>query len=166
MPRPTLTQIRSRRIAAILLPGRSIVNSRHRSHVSRKRFLLVALGCAVAFAIPSTAAAAKEAPSGVIYTASDFPRLGEGIDPGLSGEVFVSVWAPAQQTWHLSLNEQTLTLRNEAARCLTRRPAGNRWARSTWRKTKRSKSWCRTPQPKKMAQRLWPRIPRRIPVEA
>ncbi len=73
----------------------------------------MALGCAVAVATSSTVVLAREAPSGVIYTAGDFPRLAHGIDPGISGEVFVSVWAPAQQTWHLSLNEQILTLRNE-----------------------------------------------------
>ena len=127
--------------------------------------VLVALGCAVAFAIPSTAATAKEAPSGVIYTAGDFPRLGEGIDPGLSGEVFVSVWAPAQQTWHLSLNEQTLTLRNEA-HAPDPTPRWQSLGKINLAKNKTLKIVVSNTAAEKNAQTLEPRIPRRIPAKA
>ena len=45
-----------------------------------------ALGC------PGTAAPAPSA----LYTASDFPALARGVDPGFTGEAAVSVWAPSQ----------------------------------------------------------------------
>jgi hypothetical protein len=59
-------------------------------------------------------AAADNTPSApaAIYTASDFARLPEGVDPGFVGEVDVYVWAPPGDEWRLS-NEQgafTLTL--------------------------------------------------------
>jgi dienelactone hydrolase len=37
-----------------------------------------------------------------VFTASDFPRLAEGIDPGRSGELEVSVWSATGQSWGLS----------------------------------------------------------------
>ena len=59
-------------------------------------------------------ARAIEPPSGAIYTASDFPRLAKGVDPGFSGEAFASVWAPAGESWRLTTQGGTITLASEA----------------------------------------------------
>ncbi len=47
---------------------------------------------------------------GALYTASDFPRLAEGVDPGLSGEVTINVWAPPRDEWRLKTENGSLTL--------------------------------------------------------
>ena len=63
----------------------------------------------------STAGAiAVEPPSGALYTAADFPRLAQGVDPGFSGEAFASVWAPAGETWRFSSKDGTITLSVDA----------------------------------------------------
>ena len=46
----------------------------------------------------------------MLYTASDFPRLAEGVDPGLAGLVSVNVWAPPGDEWRLTTENGTLTL--------------------------------------------------------
>ena len=57
-------------------------------------------------------AASDKTPSApaAIYTASDFARLPEGVDPGLVGEVHVYVWAPPGDEWRLSNEKGTFTL--------------------------------------------------------
>ena len=47
-----------------------------------------------------------------LYSASDFPALAVGVDPGLAGEAAVSVWAPSQDEWSLTSGEvKTITLK-------------------------------------------------------
>jgi dienelactone hydrolase len=45
-----------------------------------------------------------------VFTAGDFSRLAEGIDPRHSGELAVAVWSPAGQEWKLSQKESVATL--------------------------------------------------------
>ena len=47
---------------------------------------------------------------GLIFTASDFPTLADGIEPGLSGDVPLRVWSPARQEWKLAQDGDTATL--------------------------------------------------------
>ena len=62
------------------------------------------------------AAMAIEPPRSAIYTASDFKRLADGVDPGFSGEAVVSVWAPATTAWHLTTSRRRRSpLKLEAA---------------------------------------------------
>jgi len=56
------------------------------------------------------ARAGDDAGTAALYTASDFPSLARGIDPGLSGLATVQVWAPAQDEWRLTAADGTLTL--------------------------------------------------------
>jgi hypothetical protein len=51
---------------------------------------------------------------GRLFTASDFPRLAEGIDPGFTGEAAVRVWSRSDQHWTLQREGNTLTLRLES----------------------------------------------------
>jgi Acetyl xylan esterase (AXE1) len=90
------------------------VNCRHRSSVSRKRVPITAFTFLVGLLAVSAGATAVEPTSGAVYTAADFPRLAEGVDPGFSGESFASVWAPAGETWRLSSTDGTITLSVEA----------------------------------------------------
>ena len=55
---------------------------------------------------------AEAAPSvpAVLYTASDFPRLAGGVDPGLAGEVTIKVWAPPRDEWRFATENGTVTL--------------------------------------------------------
>ncbi|MFO0891071.1 MAG: CocE/NonD family hydrolase [Isosphaeraceae bacterium] len=46
-----------------------------------------------------------------VFTASDFARLAEGVEPGRSGELIVSAWSAAGQDWTLSQDGDTATLR-------------------------------------------------------
>ena len=48
-----------------------------------------------------------------IYTASDFPSLAQGVDPGLAGEATVQVWAPRGNEWRLTAADGTLTLHHQ-----------------------------------------------------
>ena len=56
--------------------------------------------------------AAVESPPApaALFSASDFPRLAQGVDAGLSGLVNVDVWAPPRDEWRLSTANGTLTL--------------------------------------------------------
>lgn len=45
-----------------------------------------------------------------VFTASDFPELASGIEPGCSGELPVSVWSPARHVWKLAQTGETVTL--------------------------------------------------------
>jgi dienelactone hydrolase len=51
----------------------------------------------------------------LVFTASDFNRLADGIDPGLSGEVSAWVWSPARQGWSLLQDGDTVTLNSAEA---------------------------------------------------
>ena len=46
-----------------------------------------------------------------LYTASDFPRLAEGVALPRAGSYTLKVWAPASQVWSLAAEGSTLTLR-------------------------------------------------------
>jgi dienelactone hydrolase len=45
-----------------------------------------------------------------VYTASDFPALAQGVDPGFAGEVGVRVWTSASQEWKPAQHEDTVSL--------------------------------------------------------
>ena len=66
-----------------------------------------------AWAGPSAPVAAAEektiAPS-ALYTASDFPRLAQGVDAGFTGDATIHIWAPSQDEWHLTSGAGTHTL--------------------------------------------------------
>jgi dienelactone hydrolase len=99
---------------ATLQPGSYTVKSRHGSCINFTALLSAAGACLMVLA-PSAGTSAKgfEPPRSVIYTASDFKRLAEGLDPGFSGEAVVSVWAPAAELWHLTAAAGTITLKVE-----------------------------------------------------
>jgi dienelactone hydrolase len=50
-----------------------------------------------------------------VYSASDFPRLAEGLDVGFTGEVTLSVWAPPRDRWRLADQNGTLRLTLESS---------------------------------------------------
>ena len=54
--------------------------------------------------------AAQDASPAVLYTASDFPALADGVDPGFVGEASVHVWSPSQDEWTLTPGTEGLTL--------------------------------------------------------
>jgi hypothetical protein len=80
-----------------------------RSTVHAIRVLLVLVG---SMTLPAMVHAAEESPAtpAVLYTASDFPRLAQGVDTGLAGLVNVDVWAPPRNEWRLTSENGTLTL--------------------------------------------------------
>ncbi len=53
--------------------------------------------------------AAEDAPIAV-FTASDFPKLAEGVNHGFAGLVRVHVWAPPGDEWHLTTDNGILSL--------------------------------------------------------
>lgn len=57
----------------------------------------LAIGMLAAVAVGQEAPRSKAA----LYTASDFPTLARGVDPGFSGEAVVSVWGPSTDAWKL-----------------------------------------------------------------
>jgi len=62
---------------------------------------------------PMSVAAAKEdlgAATTALYTASDFPKLAQGVDPGFTGEATIHIWAPSRDAWRLTPGDGTLTL--------------------------------------------------------
>jgi dienelactone hydrolase len=71
-------------IACVTHPGRVLVGSEIKNDAS---------------ALPSA-----------LFLASDFPRLAEGVDTGLVGEVRVLVWSTGQDEWRLASSDETLTL--------------------------------------------------------
>ena len=69
-------------------------------------------------ALPMAPDAAAQSPPNaslsLIYTASDFPALAQGVDPGIDGEATVSVWAPSQDEWSLTAGDDgTVTLKRQ-----------------------------------------------------
>jgi hypothetical protein len=90
------------------------VKCRYRSSVAKNVALISAISLLVGPVTVSAGAIAVEPPSGAIYTAADFPRLAQGVDPGFSGDAFVSVWAPAGENWRFSSKDGTITLAVEA----------------------------------------------------
>ena len=48
--------------------------------------------------------------TGLVFTASDFPELAAGIEPGDTGEMALGTWSPARQNWKLAQNGDTVTL--------------------------------------------------------
>jgi hypothetical protein len=91
------------------------VKSWHRSPSGAIK-LVVFLTMSVA-SRPSPASAAQgPAPvTSALFSTSDFPALARGVDPGFSGEVSVSVWAPSQDDWAFTAGDDgaiTLKLRS------------------------------------------------------
>jgi dienelactone hydrolase len=60
-----------------------------------------------------------------VFTASDFPSLAKGVDPGHSGELTVQTWSPSGQDWRLSQQGDTVTL--DLASTATAGNAPPRW---------------------------------------
>src|SRR5579883_323254 len=73
-------------------------------------FALSAPVLAAVSAGPGEAHQAPEIPTAALYTASDFPELARGVDPGFAGEATVQVWAPSQDDWSLTAEGETLAL--------------------------------------------------------
>ncbi len=74
-------------------------------------------------------AAAKEdsgAATTALYTASDFPKLAQGVDPGFVGEATIHIWAPSGDVWRLSPEKGTVTLHFQSAGEAIPCPAGRR----------------------------------------
>ena len=80
------------------------------------RWTVHAIGALLALVVfmklPGSVRAAEDVPTApaMLYTASDFSRLAEGVDTGLAGEVHVKVWAPSRDEWRLIADNGTLTL--------------------------------------------------------
>jgi Acetyl xylan esterase (AXE1) len=77
--------------------------------------LVAGLVASIAVFFPAVAAAQGPAPApSSLYTASDFPALARGVDPGFTGDASVSVWAPWTDGWKLSAGDDgTITLKLE-----------------------------------------------------
>jgi hypothetical protein len=61
------------------------------------------------------AARGGEPINAVLYSASDFPKLASGVDPGIDGEGTLQVWAPSRDNWSLTTTaDGTVTLVHEA----------------------------------------------------
>ncbi len=73
-------------------------------------FALISLVCLVCPGRMLAGTTGDDANTARLYTASDFPSLARGIDPGLAGDVAVQVWAPSQDDWRLTVAAGTLTL--------------------------------------------------------
>ncbi len=71
--------------------------------------LLVLVGF-VAMSLPVSAVADETAGAAAVYTASDFPRLAEGVDPGFAGPAVIQVWAPPRDDWRVTTANGTITL--------------------------------------------------------
>jgi hypothetical protein len=66
--------------------------------------------------LPSAGAQGPAPATSVIYSASDFPALAHGVDPGFAGDATVSVWATSQDDWSQAAGDDgtiTLTLRTK-----------------------------------------------------
>src|SRR5262245_35739831 len=74
---------------------------------------LIILECLIWPGCILPAASGEDAMTAVLYTASDFPSLARGIDPGLAGEATVHVWSPSQDEWRLTATEGTLALHHK-----------------------------------------------------
>ncbi len=92
------------------------MKSGHRSHITFMGASSAAAACLLILVTAGvTAATAIETPRSVIYTASDFKRLADGVDPGFTGEASVGVWAQAAERWVLTSSAGTITLKVEPA---------------------------------------------------
>ncbi len=63
----------------------------------------------VAITSPMPVAAQDTSPA-VLYTASDFPALADGVDPGFAGEASVYVWSSSQDEWSVKPVSESLAL--------------------------------------------------------
>jgi dienelactone hydrolase len=73
--------------------------------------LTLAIGLWVVVGLAPTGGYAADRPARFVFTASDFPGLGRGFEPGREGDLAMSVWAPAGQKWGLSQEGEVCTLR-------------------------------------------------------
>jgi hypothetical protein len=78
------------------------------------RFPIDSIACilvitAISSPFPVAAQGPGPAPE-VLYTASDFPILAEGVDPGFAGVASVHVWSSSQDEWSLTPGPENLTL--------------------------------------------------------
>ncbi len=99
---------RPRREKSLCLSGAPAVNSwlrlRRIAGESVAWLLIV-----TAFSLPMPVAAQDTSPA-ALYTASDFPALADGVDPGFAGEASVHVWSSSQDEWSLTPGKDSLTL--------------------------------------------------------
>jgi hypothetical protein len=71
----------------------------------------LAIGLTAAAPVPAGGAGPGPGPAtAALYTASDFPELARGVEPGWGGGASVHVWAPSQDEWSLTRDGGTLTL--------------------------------------------------------
>jgi hypothetical protein len=66
--------------------------------------------------VSCASAAFAAPPAAELYTASDFPRLADGIIPGFSGQATVGVWSPGTEAWELKSEGSTITLTSSATK--------------------------------------------------
>ncbi len=60
----------------------------------------------------SVAQGPRSPATSALYTASDFPALAQGVDPGFAGEAGVAVWAPSKDEWSLTAGDDgSITLK-------------------------------------------------------
>ncbi len=73
---------------------------------------LIAPAAVIAWSGPIAAKAQSPGPAmAVLYSASDFPALANGVDPGFSGEAFAFVWAPSRDEWSLTPVGEAITFK-------------------------------------------------------
>ncbi len=95
---------------ALLHPGSKPLKIKLRSSVVKiSSALIMAIDLGTGAPIHAAEPEAPEPPA-ALYVASDFPRLGRGIDPGFSGEATVQVWAPSEDEWSLTGKDGTFAL--------------------------------------------------------
>jgi hypothetical protein len=59
---------------------------------------------------PPLSVAAQDSSPAVLYTASDFPALADGVDPGIIGEASVHAWSSSQDEWSMTPGTDILKL--------------------------------------------------------
>src|SRR4051794_21593372 len=96
-----------RRSGFVSPPGSRPVTSRI-IHSGRCVVLCTMLGIGAIGTAPTLAdQPAVRGTTGPIFTASDFPAMALGVDPGIVGEATVRVWDAAERAWTLSVDGDT-----------------------------------------------------------
>jgi dienelactone hydrolase len=85
------------------------VNDLPRSAIRAAVVLLACLNLATTCSRVSAADDGPVVPL-ALYTASDFPTLAQGIDPGIAGSLHVAVWGPGRDLWRMAADGGTVKL--------------------------------------------------------
>jgi hypothetical protein len=122
--------------AAVLNHRPAFLNEQdqHVINLQRSMALMITILLTMGNTLTPTALAADNVPPApaALYTASDFARLADGVDPGVEGEVEVHVWAPPGDEWRLKYEGGQLALTLPRSVILSQ--SGRRSAKSIWRK--------------------------------